>query len=105
MTNLEALAVKVGYPLRDNAFRLALEERGVVADDTFTPNAQAFELAYADSLVRVLTAPGSISEGGFSVSVGDRKYLEEVANQVYAKYQVASPLRAMKPKATFRQPW
>lgn len=107
MTNSEALLAKVGYPLSDNAIHLALEGRELDPVDIYvaTDNATAFELAYADCLVMLITQPSSISEGGYSVSAGDRKVLAEMANKIFLKYGKASPLESQKPKATFVQRW
>jgi len=107
MTNSEALLAKVGYPLTDNAIKLALEGRELDHADIYAAlqNVQAFDLAYADALVMLITQPNSISEGGYSVSAGDRKTLAEMANKIYLKYGKASPLENPKPKATFVQRW
>jgi hypothetical protein len=107
MTNSEALLAKVGYPLSEDAIHLALEGRELDPVDIFVAleNVQAFDLAYADALVMILTQPNSISEGGYSVSAGDRKMLAEMANKNFLKYGKASPLENPKPKATFVQRW
>jgi hypothetical protein len=107
MTNSEALLAKVGYPLSDNAIHIALEVRELDPADIFvaSENIQAFDLAYADALVMIITQPSSFSEGGYSVSAGDRKILAEMANKIFLKYGKASPLESLKPKATFVQRW
>ena len=107
MTNSEALLAKIGYPLSDNAIHLALEGRELDPVEIYVAleNVQAFDLAYADALVMLLTQPGSISEGGYSISIGDRKTLAEMASKIFLKYGKASPLENPKPKATFIQRW
>jgi hypothetical protein len=107
MTYTEALLAKVGYPLSDNAIHLALEGRELDPTEIFvaTENVQAFDLAYADALVMVLTQPGSISEGGYSISAGDRILLANIANRMFIKYGKASPLESAKPQARFVQRW
>ena len=112
MTNAEALLARVGYPLSENQIHIALENRAMVPDDLFVAleNVQAMDLAYADCLVMLVSAPASVSEGGFSVSVGDRNLLTNMANKVFAKYGETSPLPTLPstnpaPKATFVQRW
>jgi len=107
MTNLEALKAKVGYPLSDNALIVALSSRDIIHQDTFSvsANVSGFELAYADSLITILSTPSNVSEGGYSVSVSDRKILSELANKIYLKYDESSPVTSTTPKATFRQSW
>jgi len=107
MTNLEALRARVGYPLSDDSLTIALERRGKLTTDTFdaTTDAEAFDLAYADSLVTILTSPASLSEGGYSISTGDKKVIQDTANFIYNKYSKPSPIMKSKPVATFKQPW
>lgn len=101
MTNLEAIKGKLGYPLSDNAFKVALSDRGLTDTDTYV-SSEAFDLAYADSIVTLLTTP-NISEGGYSVSFSDREILLKLASGVYTKYGVVNPLSSLKPTATFVQ--
>jgi hypothetical protein len=103
MTYLEAIKGKVGYPLSDNAFTLALLDRGLTAADTYTAG-QAFDLAYADAVVTLITAP-NVSEGGYSVSLSDKETLLKLANGIYTKYGIASPLSSLKPTAKFVNPF
>lgn len=100
MTNLEAIKGKLNYPLSDNSFILALNDRGLVETATYS-NCQAFELAYADSIKTLITAP-NISEGGYSISLSDKAALIKLANGIYAKYGINSSLN---PTATFVQRW
>jgi hypothetical protein len=103
MTYLEAIKGKVNYPLSDNTFTLALLDRGLTASDTYATG-QAFDLAYADAVVTLLTAP-NVSEGGYSVSLSDREILLKLANGIYTKYGVTSPINSLKPKAKFVNPF
>jgi len=98
MTNLEAIKGKLGYPLSDNAFILALDDRGLTSTDTYAKG-QAFDLAYADAITTLITTP-NVSEGGYSISLADKKNLIKLANGIYTKYGVASSL---KPTAKFVQ--
>jgi len=101
MTNLEALKGKLTYPLANNAFILALTDRGLVDSATYSKG-QAFDLAYADAIMMLVTAPNT-SEGGYSVSIADKETLIRLANGIYTKYGVATTVP--KPTATFVQRW
>ena len=107
MTIIEALKSKVGYPLPDNSYEVAITTRGLVSVDTFDPlgSMQAFELAYADILSGLVTMPNSVSEGGFSISAGDREKMQGIANQIYSKYAVASPVPKTNPVGRFVSKW
>ena len=101
MTNLEALRGKLNYPLSDNALILALSDRGLTDSDVYVKGS-SFDLAYADAIMTLITAPNT-TEGGFSVSLADRNALLGLANGIYAKYSTASPVQ--KPTAKFVQRW
>ena len=105
MNNLDAIKAKVGYPVSDNSVELALTTRGLTTSDEFSATSQAFDLAYADVIMTIVTSPTSMSEGGFSISSADRQTLINIANNIYRRYEVANPLEAMRPKARFVQRW
>lgn len=103
MTNLEAIKGKAGYPLSDNSYILALVNRGLSETDTYViGNLRLLELTHADVICTILTTP-NISEGGYSVSAGDKKVMMDLANGIYAKYGESSPLKSNT--ATFVQRW
>jgi hypothetical protein len=99
MTNLEAIKGKLSYPLSDNAFILALLDRGLTSTDTYAKG-EAFDLAYADAITILITAPNT-SEGGYSVSQSDKKTLLDLPNGIYTKY--GEPVSSLKKTATFVQ--
>ena len=101
MSYLEAIKGKLTYPLSDNAFILALLDRGLISSDIYK-GGESFDLAYADSITTLVTVP-NISEGGYKVSLSDKKTLLEVAAGIYAKYDVANPIGSLKKTATFVQ--
>lgn len=105
MNYLEAIKAKLGYPITDNAAELALITRGLVTTDTFVATSQAFELAYADSIMTILTSPTSIKEGGYAITYSDQKSLLSIANYFYARYGAANPLETLRPKARFVHRW
>lgn len=105
MNYLEALKAKLGYPIRDDSAELALIGRGLTSADVFLATSEAFELAWADTIVTILTSPTSVSEGGYSISYGDRASLVNIANYLYARYGKANPLETLRPKARFVHRW
>ena len=103
MTNLDALKAKVGYPMADASFELALTKRGLTSTDIFTGEDSAFELAYADCILVLLTSPSSVQEGGYSIQLGGKDALADIANKIYDKYGKTIP--TPKPVAKFVQRW
>ena len=101
MTNLEAIQAKLNYPLSENAFILALQDRGLYSDDVYA-GGESFDLAYADAITTLVTAP-DIKEGGFSATLADKKYLLNLADKIYTKYGVVNPTSSLKKTATFVQ--
>ena len=101
MTNLEAITAKLNYPLSENTFIVALEDRGVVSDGVYV-TCEAFDLAYADVIITLVTTP-DIREGGYSISLADKKTLLSLADKIYTKYSVENPMSSLKKKATFVQ--
>lgn len=101
MTYLEALKAKLNYPLTDNAFTLALTDRGITASADYS-NISSFQLAYADTIMTLLTSP-NIREGGYSISLSEKESLKKLAQGVYEAYGEAGPIP--KPTAKFVQRW
>ena len=93
MTNLEAIKSQVPYPLKENSFKKVLLDRGLVDTEEYSPdNIKPFELATADALHIVITAP-NISEGGYSISVSEKKELRQIASGLYDKHGASNPFR------------
>lgn len=99
MTYLEAIKGKLNYPLSDNAFILALTDRGLTHTDTYVKG-QFFDLAHADTIIMLISSP-NITEGGYSVSQSDKNILLDLANGIYVKY--GEPVCSLKKIATFVQ--
>jgi hypothetical protein len=91
MTNLEALGGSVNYPVDETKLQKLLIDNGLNASDTYSGITKSFELATAGLYVLLVTS-ANISEGGYSVSMTDKSNMIKLANGVYAKYGVASPL-------------
>jgi hypothetical protein len=103
MTNLEAIKAKLNYPLSENAFILVLFDRGLTSAGIYT-SSQSFDLAYADAITTLVTAP-NVTEGGFTVSLTDKTSLLNLADGIYTKYGVTNPISSLKKTATFVQRW
>lgn len=101
MTYLEALKAKVDYPLSDNAFILALEDRVLTSTDTYVKG-KSFDLAYADCLCVLVTMADKKEGSHFSISISEKQNLIKLANGIYTKYGIVSSL---KPTAKFVQRW
>lgn len=101
MTYLEAIKAKLNYPLSENAFILALTDRGLTSTGTYVTG-ESFDLAYVDSIMMLVTSP-NVSEGGYSVSLSDKKTLLDLANGIYTKH--GEPIRSLKPIARFVNRW
>lgn len=95
MTNLEAIKADVVHPLPDNSFKKVLLDRGLSDSDQYDPNnVKPFELAKADALLIVVASP-NISEGGYTLSVSDKKELKSTASGLYRKHGITDPNRAV----------
>jgi hypothetical protein len=104
MTNLEAIKGRLGHPLSDNGFKLALTNRGLTDSEIYLASSAAFDLAYADSIVTLLTTP-DISEGGYSIKISEKKMLIDLAGSIYKKCGVENLISFLKPRATFKSVW
>lgn len=104
MTILEAIKEAIGYPISDNRANMTLTKRGLTATDEATQSVlsgKAFELATADLMFWLITAP-NIKEGGYSLSISDKKTLKDIASGIYAKHGLRGP---SQPTARFINPW
>ena len=103
MTNLEAIKAKLNYPLSDNSFIVALQDRDITSAGIYV-GGETFDLAYADAINTLVTAPDQ-SEGGFSISLTEKKYLLSLADGIYTKYSKTNPMTtsSLKKTATFVQ--
>lgn len=93
MTILEAIKESVGYPISENRANITLTKRGLQAASDATEsilNGKAFELATADLITWLITT-ANITEGGYSISVSDKKALKDLASGIYSKWNVANP--------------
>lgn len=99
MTNLAAIKAKLNFPLSDDAYTLALLDRGLVSTATYAvSDKQSLDLTWAD-LVYTLASTPNTTEGGYSISFSNRGDLLKAADGVYLKYGIRNPLR---PIATFK---
>ncbi len=104
MTILEAIKEAIGYPISDNRASMTLIKRGLSAASEATQAvlvSKEFELATADLIYWMITTP-NISEGGYSLSISDKKTLQQIASGIFSKWGVSDP---SKPTARFITPW
>jgi len=103
MTNLEAIKAKLNYPLSDNSFKVALQDRSLTSAGIYV-GGEAFDLAQADVINTLVTAPDT-SEGGFAISLTEKQYLLKLADGIYTKYSKDNPMTtsSLKKTATFVQ--
>jgi hypothetical protein len=76
------------YPVPDNAVERICIVRGLDINEDVTltiTTSQAFELASADVYMYILASP-SLKEQEVSITVQDRKYLKQLAENIYTKY-------------------
>lgn len=105
MTNLEALKAKLNYPLSDNSYTVALQDRDLMANSVYV-GGRAFDLAYADVINTLVTSPDS-KEGGYTISLTDKDKLLRLADGIYKTYGETNPMSesSQKAKVTIRQLW
>lgn len=104
MTILEAIKEAVGYPISDNRANMTLIKMGFTGASEATSavlNSKEFELATADLINWMITAP-DISEGGYRLSITDKKSLRQIASGILSKWGVSDPL---SPTVKFVSPW
>ncbi len=85
LTILSSLKAQVQYPLPPDFFLTAMMRRGL-EDGTCTQDTLAspeYKGCLADCLRQVILYPGSVSEGGMSISKADRTDLLYIANRLY----------------------
>lgn len=83
---------------------MTITKRGLTGGSEATQavlNSKAFELATADLMIWLITAP-NVKEGGYSLSISDKKTLKELASGIYSKHGVVPPGRAT---VKFISPW
>lgn len=101
-TVIDALKAQVQYPLPTNFFLTVMVKRGLDGDSNCTKetlDSVAFKGAHADCIRQILLYPGSISEGGMSISKTDRKSLLDMANRLYR--EIGEEPIDERPKVTF----
>lgn len=88
MTIREALRSSFPFSVNNAQLDVIAISRCLVLDDAFDPfvsNSKSFELAKAD-IIRTLAMSPNVSEGGVSISFGDRVDMIAYANSIYGKY-------------------
>jgi len=95
MKVIEKLQSLVLFPIEDAQLEGALIDRELVAASDYSiTDKRKMQLAKADIYVLLLTAP-NVSEGGYSISLNEKKALREIATLIYDFYGEPNPLRNM----------
>ena len=104
MTILDSLLSQHSYPLDGQAVRLLAQRRGLSPDDWVCDKvlgSDAWQLARADVLMMVASAPNVTQEGvSYDVLYSTREALRNEADKVYRKY--LAPSDPLYPKAKRR---
>lgn len=96
----------VSFPISDAQAGVIAVRRGLDLEADFTKaigDSGAFLLSMADCIRMVVIAP-NVSEGGVSISYGDRKVMLSLANSIYSKF--GEPLiQESNPTVEFMKEW
>ena len=91
MTNLEALKNSINYPLSDSHLEKILIDRSLDKNGTYELGVKSqMELATADAIKLLVTSP-NVSEGGYTLSLTEKKELMKLATSLYVKNGEDSP--------------
>lgn len=108
MLVLDAIKFEVAKSARghldEGTFELALIKRGLSGASTFTAVSDEFELATAD-VYKTLATAGSVSEGGYKISISDTKKFRNIANAIYRKHGEPEFGKITVPRGKSRQQW
>lgn len=85
MTIGEALKNKLGYPVSTGAIEVVCIDNGLSMEANYTGKSKEFDLALAELLLVVLNSP-NVSEGGYSISLSERKNILTVRRGILAEY-------------------
>lgn len=91
MTNLEALSASVNYPIDEIKIQKILIDNKLDGSQEYTGPTQAFELATAALYVLLVTS-ANIAEGDLQISATDKSNYIYLANGIYNRYGMDSPL-------------
>ena len=75
----------IGFPISDSQAEVIMIDRGINSAGEYTGKTQSMNLAKADALMLAANSP-NVSEGGYSISLQDRKNMISEANAIYLQY-------------------
>ncbi|MBW6491950.1 MAG: hypothetical protein K0B15_12235 [Lentimicrobium sp.] len=105
MTYKEALLSSVGYPFSAVEIELACINRGLSPDGEYTAPSKAYDLAKADLYLVAVNKP-NISEGGYSVTVSDKKNYLLLRKAIFDKYGIKDLFTSgFEPTISSIKPW
>jgi hypothetical protein len=106
MTVLAALLNSLAFPISASQAEVIATCRDLDLGVDFTSGiaqSRQFELAQADCIRNAIFSP-NVSEGGVSISWGDRRAMMAMMNRIYAKY--GEPLiKEENPTVEFLKDW
>jgi hypothetical protein len=83
-TILKSLKSKINFPLPEESYSTALIEAGLDGDAVYTKDLKKDVELCAAELILVVCTSGNVSEGGYSLSISDKKSLMS-ARSIYLK--------------------
>lgn len=93
LTNIQALAGSVNYPVDDAKLQKILIDQSISPEGIYNGLTEEFELATA-ALYTLLVTSANIAEGGYQLSATDKSNYLKLAEGIYSKYGVDNPLKA-----------
>lgn len=90
MTNLEALSASTGYPMSGQQLEKCLLDHSLVSTADYAKS-ENFDLALMDALLVLLSTP-NISQGGYSLSLGDVQVIERRIKAIASEYGIQDPI-------------
>lgn len=89
MTIAEGLKALAGYPVENIEVEVVCVDHGLKTTDSYAGRTKTIDLALADLLLIIINKP-NISEGGFSISLTDKKNLVNNRNQILSKHGLSA---------------
>lgn len=85
-TILKALRSKINYPLPEDSYITALTDAGLDGDAIYQRSLKRDVELCAAELIQVVCTSGNISEGGYSLSLGDKNALLKIRSIYLANW-------------------
>lgn len=93
MNNKEALQAQFNFPLKENAFDLALTNQGLAGTDTYSiENKSKVDLAIAELIFIAATSPASVRELDYQISQQTITELLKLRSLILARNNIPDEL-------------